>query len=302
MRHSASLWVTVTTLALGWSSAALADEPQEKAQCVEASDRGQQLRDDGKYRLAQDAFSRCARDSCPVIVRQDCVHWLLDLDQSSATVVIDAKDDKGNDLADVTVTVDGDVLAQKLDGKPLLVDPGQHLFRYEAAGFAPVEEHVVIHTAEKNRQLLVRLGGAAVQTPNPSLVTPEAPPPMPESLAPEEPSRARQVPVGAWVFSAIAAAAFVSEASFGIAGLSERSHDLNSCAPTCPPSDKSSIQTKFAIADVSLGVGVVSAGIAAYYFFFFHPHAAAASPASPGIAVDFAPSSGGGVVSLTRPF
>jgi hypothetical protein len=125
---------------------------------------------------------------------------------------------------------------------------------------------------------------------------------MPESLAPEEPSRARQVPVGAWVFSAIAAAAFASEASFGIAGLSERSHDLNSCAPTCPPSDKSSIQTKFAIADVSLGVGVVSAGIAAYYFFFFHPHAVAASPASPGIAVDFAPSSGGGVVSLTRPF
>src|SRR5258708_23205514 len=82
---------------------ALADEASEKAECISASDQGQQLRDDGKYTRAREAFARCARESCPVLLRSDCVHWLLDIDQSSASVVVNAKDDKGNDLVDVNV-------------------------------------------------------------------------------------------------------------------------------------------------------------------------------------------------------
>jgi hypothetical protein len=258
------------------SQAALADEASEKAACIGASDQGQQLRDDGKYTLAREAFERCARESCPVLLRVDCVHWLLDLDQSSASVVINAKDDKGNDLIDVTVTVDGEVLVSKLDGKPLAVDPGAHLFRYEAAGFAPMEEHAVIHAAEKNRALSVRFGAPLVPRATPE-VTPHGPdeaqavvdttpppqPPPPQGSPPEP-------RIAAWVFSGVAVVAFANEAYFGISGLSQRSTDIGSggCASqkNCPASEKSDIQTKFAIADVSLGVGLVSAGLAAYFF------------------------------------
>jgi hypothetical protein len=195
---------------------ALADEPAEKAECISASDEGQQLRDDGKYTRAREAFARCARESCPLLLRSDCVHWLLDIDQSSASVVVNAKDDKGNDLVDVTVTVDGQPLVSKLDGKPLAVDPGEHVFRYEAAGFPPVEEHAVIHASEKNRVLNVRFGSAM-----PVRETPETGARAPDEgvvlrAAPETTMVPSQPRVAGWVFAGVAVAAFANEANFGL--------------------------------------------------------------------------------------
>src|SRR5260370_33051805 len=137
MRNCLRVVVSTSLLVhLVWTAGAGAED--EKHARISASDQGQQLRDDGKYRLARDAFARCARETCPVPVRQDCVHWLLEVDQSSATIVVNAKDEKGNDLADVAVAVDGTSLVTKLDGKPLTVDPGEHTLRFEPPGFPPV--------------------------------------------------------------------------------------------------------------------------------------------------------------------
>ena len=289
-----------------FSHEALADEASEKAACISASDEGQQLRDDGRYTRAREAFERCARESCPVLLRVDCVHWLLDLDQSSASVVINAKDDKGNDLVDVTVTVDGQPFASKLDGKPLAVDPGAHMFHYEAAGFAPMEEHAVIHAAEKNRVLNVRFPVAlassrpppieAAPVPGPDEARVAIPPPAPDTVpahaAPTDPR------LPGWVFAGVSVVAFASEAYFGLTGLSQRSTDLGpaGCATEkdCPSSEKSSIQTKFAVADVSLGVGLVSAGLAAY--FFFRPLD------KPAVAIDLTPRPGGWTASISGSF
>src|SRR5580700_2079532 len=260
------------------SADARADEASEKAACISASDEGQQLRDDGKYTRAREAFERCARESCPVLLRVDCVHWLLDLDQSSASVVINAKDAKGNDLVDVTVSVDGQVLVSKLDGKPIPVDPGAHLFRYEAAGLAPMEEHAVIHAAEKNRALNVHFGPAlaprpaadtTIQGPDQAqAVVPEATPVPPLSPVPNNPPNNPRV--AGWVLAGVAVAAFANEAYFGLTGLSQRNTDIGpgGCVAlrNCPSSEKGDIQAKFAVADVSLGVGLLSAGLAAYFF------------------------------------
>jgi hypothetical protein len=287
------------TLSIALSSqVVLADEASEKAACISASDEGQQLRDDGKYTLARSAFERCARESCPVLLRVDCVHWLLDLDQSSASVVINAKDDRGNDLVDVTVSVDGQVLVSKLDGKPLAVDPGAHLFHYEAAGFAPMEEHAVIHAAEKNRALNVRFAvplaahpttDATSLGPDQAHVSPDVTPPFAPGSKPR---------VLGWVFAGVAVAAFANEAVFGVSGLSQRSTDLSASgcatAKSCPASEKSEVQTKFTIADVSLGVGLVSAGLAAYFFL---------KPADkPPVTVDFNLRSGGCGASVSGSF
>jgi hypothetical protein len=286
------------------SSDALADEASEKAACISASDEGQQLRDDGKYTRAREAFERCARESCPVLLRVDCVHWLLDLDQSSASVVINAKDAKGNDLIDVTVSVDGQVLVSKLDGKPIPVDPGAHLFHYEAVGFAPMEEHAVIHAAEKNRALNVHFGPALAPRPTADTtiqgpdqaqaVVPEvAPAPSPPSNNASSNPR-----VAGWVLAGVAVAAFANEAYFGLTGLSQRNTDIapGGCVAlrTCPPWEKGDIQTKFAVADVSLGVGLASAGLAAYFFL---------RPADkPPVVIDLGPRPGGCTASVSGSF
>jgi hypothetical protein len=272
----------------------------DKQQCMAASDQGQQLRDDGHYRRAREAFAACARDACPVIVRRDCVKWLADLDQAAPSVVVSAKGDKGDDLVEVKVTIDGVLLEMRLDGKPTPVDPGAHVFRYEAHGYPPVEERVVIHAGEKSRLLPVQFGApAAPAAPSPPPTT-AAPPPAESS---ETSGRAPQgVRTSAWVFGGIALVAFASEAYFGLSGTSDLSSLRGQpCAKTssCPQSSVDSIRNKFTIADISLGVGVVSAALATYLFLA----GPAAEPPRPASAqVGLVPLQGGGAATIVGRF
>ncbi|HEX8794617.1 MAG TPA: hypothetical protein VF765_26910 [Polyangiaceae bacterium] len=279
------------------TSAAGVAQADEKQQCLSASDQGQSLRDEGKYRRAREAFATCARPVCPAIVQHDCVKWLADLEATSPSVVVNAKDDKGNDLTAVKVTVDGSPLASTLDGRPVLVDPGEHTFRYETDGFPPVEEHVVIHSGEKSRVLTVQFGTPAAQPAGGGTPTPTTGGATTEGgEAPK--AGGGGIPTSAWVFGGIAVAAFATEAYFGITGLSDRSSLENGCGKTqsCAQSDVDSVRTKFTIADIALAVGVVSAGLSAY--FFLTHHGSDAAPAPQSAHVDFAPLPGGGGAAM----
>jgi hypothetical protein len=227
----------------------------EVAACVKASEDGQQLRDDGKYKRAREQFVMCSRDACPGIVKKDCTEWLQALDRSTPSVVVGARDAAGKDLVDVKVMLDGQPFVTKLDGKPLPVDPGAHTMRYEAAGSPPVEEQVVIHAGEKNRPLMVRFAGPAAP--------PEAPRTVPGPPAPSGGSGG--VPTAAIVVGAIGVVALGSFTFFGITGKGDVS-DLRSsgCAPNCDPAKVDAARNKLILADISLGVGVVALGVATW--------------------------------------
>jgi hypothetical protein len=267
-------------------SHALAADGAEKDECINAADQGQQFRDDNKFRVAHDAFARCANESCPVLVKEECSQWLRDLDERMPTVVIRAEDSKHHELTDVEVMFDDAQLISKLDGTPVPVDPGDHVFHYEAAGLSPVEEHVVIRAGEKNRVLKAQFQEESTGTTEPVEHAP---------TAPATPS----MPPATWVLGGLALAAFASEAYFGLSGLGDRSTDLGpgGCAPHCGDTEKSAIQTKFIVADVSLGVGLVSAGLAVY-FFFSSRGAPAPSTAPAEAAIRFTPRPGGGIATI----
>ncbi|MDP8999337.1 MAG: hypothetical protein M3O46_04425, partial [Myxococcota bacterium] len=150
MKHCRSFCTSAAAAA--WmllAAPAQATDPTEKDQCIGAADNGQQLRDDGKYKLAQEAFARCARERCPVLVRQDCNQWAQELDEMRPSIVFRAQNANGQDLTDVAVKVDDEPLVSSLDGQALPMDPGEHLFVFEAAGLPPVEQRVVISQGEK---------------------------------------------------------------------------------------------------------------------------------------------------------
>jgi hypothetical protein len=268
------------------TSTASGARADDKQQCLTASDQGQSLRDEGKYRRAREAFTTCSRPVCPPIVQHDCVKWLADLEATSPSVVVNAKDDTGNDLTAVKVTVDGAPLASTLDGRPVLVDPGEHAFRYETDGFPPVEDRVVIHSGEKSRVLTVQFGTPAggASASGGAASSGEAP----------KGGGGGGTGSSAWVFAGIAVVAFGTEAYFGLSGLSDRSNLENGCGKTqtCNPSDVDSVRTKFTVADIALAVGIVSAGLSAY---FFLTHRAEPSQSA---HVDFAPLPGGGAATL----
>ncbi|MBS2012313.1 MAG: hypothetical protein JST00_05480 [Deltaproteobacteria bacterium] len=143
--------------------------------CVASSEKAQKLRAAGKLREARDQLQICASDTCPALVRRDCVQWQSEVAASLPTVVFGAKDRQGRDLFDVTVSMDGDVLVKRLDGKAIAVDPGPHTFRFDATGASPVVQRVLVKEGERARVIDVSIaeasenaGGAAHPPPAPA--------------------------------------------------------------------------------------------------------------------------------------
>jgi hypothetical protein len=87
------------------------------------------------------------------------------------TVVFSAKDGSGADLSAVKVTMDGEVLAEHLEGTALSIDPGEHTFTFETTGQPPVTKKLVIVEGQKDRRELVTFGtgtGPGVPAPPPA--------------------------------------------------------------------------------------------------------------------------------------
>jgi len=237
--------VAATATLLGLETAARADEREA---CAAAADQAQQSRDEGKYRRARDAMLVCARDVCPAPIKRDCLEWLTQLESIAPTVVLAAKEGT-KDLSDVKVFVDGALVTERLDGKPVQMDLGKHKFRFDYAGQSK-EEDVIIGAGQKNRNVAVAFDLA----------------PAPPVTAPP----GRKEPTGSlipvFIVGGIGVAALGSFALFGITGKAEVD-DLQSCKGHCTQDSVDKARTKLVIADISLGVGIVALGVATYMFF-----------------------------------
>jgi hypothetical protein len=151
------------------SGRAVADDagappPDAKQVCISAVEQGQTERDDGKYRQARLSFLTCAQDSCPRVIQQSCTKWLRELDESAPTIVLAAKDDQGSDLTDVNVSFDGAPFVTALDGKPVEVDVGEHVIRFDREGSVPVEQKLLLRAGEKARVVSVVLRRTGAST------------------------------------------------------------------------------------------------------------------------------------------
>lgn len=142
--------------------------------CLGASEKGQRARTAGKLREAREQFLLCSSDGCPAMVRRDCAQWQSEVIATLPSIVLGAKDRGGRDLFDVTVSVDGEPLVKKLDGKSLPIDPGPHTFKFEMAGAPPVIERALVKEGEKTRVITVTF---AIGTPSSDTPAPAGGPP-----------------------------------------------------------------------------------------------------------------------------
>jgi hypothetical protein len=133
----------VLALDLGASSARA-----DTAECNTAYVEAQKLRRSGRLKNARRAALACAQDTCSVTVRRDCSGWLEDIVKATPSIVIEARDATGNELVAVRVFLDDALLAERLDGQALSLDPGAHELRFE-------------HGGEVRTQRLVALEGQA---------------------------------------------------------------------------------------------------------------------------------------------
>ncbi len=129
-----------------------------KHECVEANANGQHLLVGGKLTAASAAFQSCATAACPAVVQNDCVKRLDEVDRVRPAIIFEAKDASGNDISSVAVTMDGAPFASRLDGTPLFVDPGEHVFTFETAGSVPVTKTFVLAERDQSRRERVVMG------------------------------------------------------------------------------------------------------------------------------------------------
>jgi hypothetical protein len=266
-----------------------------KRECVQSATRGQRLRDEGKPLAARSQFLVCVQAACPPVIRSHCGRWLEEVGAAIPTVVVRARAGSAGhpiDITDVEVVADGTKAADSLDGRPLPLEPGEHTLRYARAGSPPIEERILLVAGEKNRYLTVDFPGDGSRP----AVAP-APPGAPathhstgDTPNPPEPAPIRPA---AWVFTGLTVVAGASFAYFGVTGKSQLDGLRASCAGHCGSSDVYSAWDKLIVADVSLGVGVVSAAAAAW--FFLSPHHAESTSKSPAAAGFFVAPSPRGV-------
>jgi hypothetical protein len=107
----------------------------DKLACIAADTDGQALRMKGAFRAARRRFTGCAADSCPQIVRDDCFERIRELTRAQPWVIFDATNGNGRALHVVKVFMDSRLLlTERLDGRPIGVEPGEHTFTFRALG------------------------------------------------------------------------------------------------------------------------------------------------------------------------
>jgi hypothetical protein len=241
-------------LALGLALPARA-HADEKLACIGASEDGQNQRDQGKLLAARASFARCVSDTCPAVVRTDCGKWLADVEERIPTLQVRVRDGKGQDVLDATLLVDGAARADATSGRFVPIDPGVHVLRCEHAGGEPVEQRIVVREREKDRLLDLVLGPAGAR----------ATPPADHATAPDAPP-GRPFPVGAAIAGGVAVLALGSFAFFGATAKSDLDHLRATCEPACATSDADAAHTKWIVANASLGVAAIAAGLAVWLY------------------------------------
>ena len=153
-----------------------AGEPTVK-ECLAASEASLKLGSEYKLRAERAQLLICASASCPSDIRKECLRRVDEVNAAIPSIVFEAKDAEGNDLTAVKVTMDGEVLTERLRGIALPVDPGEHSFRFEVAGSPSIEKPLVIREAQKDRHetVIITASGSAAKKVDSAQSSPASP-------------------------------------------------------------------------------------------------------------------------------
>ena len=250
----------VAAIIAGASSAQAAPPNAAVDRCAQAAEDGQRLRDDSKLRGARDKFLECGAESCPVVVRRDCNRWKLEIDAAIPTLVVRAVDSRGRDVSGVKVVLDGATTSERVDGKNVPVDPGEHTVSIVAKDGTKVDQAIVVLRSERDRVVTLAFDRA---------LDPEGAPLLTAALAPTPaPVKSYALPIF------LGGAAVLSLGVFTLFDLTAWGHyrdQEDGCGKTpagCSKSDDDTIRTQFRVAGVSLAAGVVLGAVAGYFFAF----------------------------------
>ena len=254
------------------ASAARAQAPAGDASC-EAVEQTEATRAEGQYRKARALLLECVNAQCGGDVRRRCAATLQKLDAVTPSIVVRAEDPSGDDLTDVAVSLGDERLVSSLDGMAIPVDPGEHRFVFTRQGQTPVVQTLTIEQGQKFRAIDVVIGSA------PTLALP---PPVESSREDDSGSADRAVAA-----ATLLGVGLIGVTSFTVLGLRARSGEeaLERCKPNCSKGRVDSVEMRYLLANVSIGVGALALGAATYLLLSGSSDDTVADPADHGLAV-----------------
>jgi hypothetical protein len=164
--------------------------------CMTAFQSAQEREQSGHLREARDLLLACTKATCAKALRQECRALFTQLDTEDIPSVVPFVEDAGTPRVDVQVKMDGELLTSRLDGQPLLVDPGMHEFSFSTESGVFATEKIMIVQGEHNRRISASLHSAdkgEQKEEQKEATAPPAPPashvetkPAPETPAPDK--------------------------------------------------------------------------------------------------------------------
>lgn len=215
-------------------------------------------RANGEYLSALERARACSQFQCSEALIRECISLYETLDASVPSLVFSAKGVDGSALVDVRVTMDGKPLLDKLDGKPVRLNPRAYLFRFEADGLPPTETYQTARVGDKNRLIEVVLGTPPEPGSGEGSEATSATAPTPIKIM-----RKRPVPVMSYVLGGVGVLALGTFGYLRLSGIADYNELNADCSPTCRPDQVEPIETKFRMSFVALGVGAAALGGAA---------------------------------------
>ncbi|HWP05357.1 MAG TPA: hypothetical protein VNN72_06430 [Polyangiaceae bacterium] len=155
-KFSLFLW-SLALASFVWSRPASAADPST-SECLTASEDSLKDGNDHALRSERRHLLICAASSCPTEIRKECMRRVEEVNAAMPALVFEAKKGDGTDLTDVKVTMDGEVLADHLDGTALEVDPGKHSFVFETPGEDSITKELVVNEGVKDRRESIVFG------------------------------------------------------------------------------------------------------------------------------------------------
>jgi len=141
----------------GTSEPDKAEKATGRKACKEAFKTAQQLEQGAHLRQARDSLQACAKATCSAFMRQECTRRYSQLGSDIPSVVPVVTDAAGVPRVDVQVTMDGELLTARLDGRALPVDPGVHEFSFSADGGVIATQKIMIVQGQRNQPISVAL-------------------------------------------------------------------------------------------------------------------------------------------------
>jgi len=281
------------------------EEAPSKASCAQAYESAQESRASGQLQETRQRLAFCAHTECPSFVQKDCARWLVEVERELPSVVVSAPGLDGAAAAQVSVKIDGQIVARGLSGEPVALDPGSHELVVEIPGQVPVMRTIMAQQGVQKRLIEIELAPPA------TAAAPEA------DLALEPSSPLRPYAFAAWGLGAVGFGVFAVMGTLGQADEESFKQDCpvkasepgevgpGVCSADEIESRQSDYEQKFVIADIGLVTGIAGAAAGTVLYVMSLSASEPASEATDeaaGLRFDVSPTRGGAWASVEGHF